>query len=189
MTLNAIEHFTSLDYTILGVVVFSIILSFFRGFLREAISLVTWVLAVILSVKFAPEVSKMLGGVVASQDVRYGISLGIVFIIVFIVGLIVNKIVGGLVNTTGLGFLDRILGLGFGAARGLVLAVAIILVIGLTPYDNTKWVQHSVLLPYLKPLVQHLQENLPENIGKVSSWLSNNVPNLAGNTMQHLTKK
>lgn len=185
MTLNSIEHFTGLDYTIAGVVLFSVILSFFRGFLKEAISLLTWVLAILLPVKFAPEVSKLLETYIASNDLRYGLSLGIVFIVVFIVGLFVNMMAGGLVKTTGLGFLDRILGVVFGAGRGLMLAVAIILVIGLTPYHQAAWVKNSVLLPKLRPLVNHLQSHLPEKIGHVSSWLKGNVPDISAHVAKH----
>lgn len=66
-----------------------------------------------------------------------------------IVGSILNYVVGALIKITGLGGLDRLLGLIFGTVRGgLIILALVILVPTLVPVEQDPWWTASVLIPY-----------------------------------------
>ena len=71
---------------------------------------------------------------------------------------------GRLVETTGLSGTDRLLGGVFGAARGLVLIVAVLLVAGFTPIPADPWWKDSSTIQRMLPLVSWAAEYLPESV-------------------------
>ena len=86
------------------------------------------------------------------------------FVAVLLLGGLINYLLGRLVESTGLSGTDRLLGGVFGAARGLVLVVAILLVAGFTPIPADPWWQESPTIRRMMPLVEWAAEFLPENI-------------------------
>ena len=68
-------------------------------------------------------------------------------------GYIVAKITGLMAKTLGFGWLDRILGGGFGAARGLLVVVMALFLFAKADTVERKWVNQSVLVPQFKPSV------------------------------------
>ncbi len=164
-------NWTGLDFVIAAILLFSIIVSFFRGFLREAISLLTWFLAFVGALKFAPDVSNLLHSVISSPKSRYVVAAVLIFILVLILGMIVNKLAHALVTTSGLGFIDKILGFIFGVARGLLFVTIMLLIIQASPFQNDAWVKKSQIAPYYQPYVTHFSDLLPKEIKTVSSWV------------------
>lgn len=168
---QTLMHFGTFDWVILGVVLVSVIVSFFRGFLREAISLATWFLAFFVAIKFSPVVDNLLKSFISHDITRYVASVSLIFIVVLIVGMIINKMAKSIVTTTGLGFLDKALGIVFGAARGFLFVIIILLVITESTYQDSTWFKQSTLAPYFKGPVSYFIALLPENIKSFSSWI------------------
>ncbi|MFV9988905.1 MAG: CvpA family protein [Coxiella endosymbiont of Dermacentor nuttalli] len=113
MNFNIVSHFNWVDCTIIGIVIFSIIVSFFRGFVREIISLVTWIAAVTVAFKFTEPIQIYLNIWISSDFLRYIVAFSILFLAVFIFGIFVNLITRILVRKTGLTIIDRLLGVFF----------------------------------------------------------------------------
>lgn len=165
-------HLNSLDYIIMGVVALSIIISFFRGFLKEAISLATWFLAFVAALKFAPWVSNdILHSAISHETSRYIASCVLIFLGVMIIGIVVNKLAGTLVTISGLWIFDRVLGIVFGAARGLLIAIIGLVIIQAGPFDNTAFAKESQLTPYFQPIVTQFESYLPKEVQHVSQWM------------------
>lgn len=162
---------TSLDYVIIGIILISVAVSFFRGFLKEAISLITWILAIFVSLKFSPRLSGMMHSLIQNATVRHVTASLILFVAVLILGAIINRLIHLLTHTAGLGLFDRLLGILFGATRGVLVVVVMLLVIEASSYNETPWAQKSILSPIFQPLVIYLKSLLPTEAPIVSTWL------------------
>ena len=164
-------HFAVLDYVILALVFFSLLMGFFRGFTREVISLITWFAAFYASITCLPMVSGWLTNSIPHETIRYIVSAITVFFAVLIIGMIINKIVCASVNATGAGFLNRLLGGIFGAGRGLLLVVILLLFITESPMRNATWFGQSQLSPYFQTAVAYFSGVLPKEIKQVSGMM------------------
>ncbi|MGL4858710.1 MAG: CvpA family protein, partial [Enterobacteriaceae bacterium] len=89
-----------IDYSIIGIIGLSAFISLIRGFVREALSLVTWGCAFFVASRFYPYLAAYFTGF---QDplVRNGVAICILFVSTLIVGAIVNYTIGLLVSKTG----------------------------------------------------------------------------------------
>src|SRR3990167_3037031 len=159
------------DFIILGILLLSVIIGFFRGFLREAISLATLFLAVYAALKFSPVVSGLFQSFISNPKARYICAAILTFLIVLILGALVNKLAHGLVATSGLGLLDKLLGLVFGAARGILFVTIILLIVHVSKYEKSAWVEQSQLTPHFQTIVARFSGLLPKDVLNVSAWM------------------
>jgi len=153
-----------IDLIILGVIVLSSLISLIRGFVKEAISLVTWVIAGVVAFRYFIPLADLLEPFVNSLTTRKWISGGILFIATLIVGAIVNFIVSQLVSRTGLSGTDKTLGVVFGAARGVLIVSMVILLASLTPMPSAEWWQDSALIGYFQPLAEWIKGLIPQDV-------------------------
>ncbi len=160
------------DAVIIGIIFLSVVISFFRGFLREAVSLITWVVAVLLALKFAPLLSRELATHIESHTVRYLLSFAVILIVVLIVGAIINLMIKMLVDKSGVGFIDRLLGVIFGTARGILAIGVMLMFLDVSALAAKPWYANSQLAPQFTPLVKWLESFVPEKMHEVTSWLN-----------------
>ena len=158
------------DYFIIGIIVVSALISVFRGFVREAFSLVVWVAAFWLAWAFFREFSQYLIQWISLPSARLGISFAIIMIAVLIVGGVVNYLLSQLVEHTGLSGTDRLLGIFFGIGRGAIIVAIIILLAGLTALPQDPWWNQSLLIIYFQDLSLWLKSFLPEDIAKYFTY-------------------
>jgi len=155
-----------LDYVIIGVIALSVVISFFRGFIREALALLVWACAVVVAWAFFRELAVHLEPWIGVPSLRYAAALAILVIGVLIVGGLVTYLVGELVERTGLSGTDRMMGMVFGAARGVLLIAVAVLIAGLTPLPEDPWWQESSLVSYFEETAIWLRELLPDDVAE-----------------------
>jgi membrane protein required for colicin V production len=155
---------TVVDIVIIVVISLSALFSVLRGFVKEAISLASWVVAIWLAVTFAPRLAELLPPSIESEAVRQAIGFGVIFILTLMVGAIVNKLTSQVVKKTGLSTADRLFGIAFGIARGGLIIVIFVVIGGMTPLTDTDWWQSSVLLQWFEQAAMVAQEYLPEDL-------------------------
>ena len=85
-----------IDLVIIGIIVLSALISLIRGFVKESISLVTWVVAGLLALRYYGPMADLLEPFINSVTLRQWIGGGILFVATLIVGAIVNFIVSQL---------------------------------------------------------------------------------------------
>jgi membrane protein required for colicin V production len=119
--------FNWVDYTILVIIGLSVAVSFVRGFVREALSLVIWVAAFWIAFTFSNTLSSLLVNTIHSAGIRWLAAFGGLVIITLILGAMLNYLIGQVVDKTGLGGTDRILGVAFGIVRGMLLVTVLIM--------------------------------------------------------------
>ena len=118
-----------LDIVLLVLVAASIIASFRKGFSRELIGLISVIVALFCGLWFYGSAGAFLLPYVSSKEIAHFCGFLLIFVAVLIAGAIVGHVFSRLVKAVGLSLFDRILGAGFGAVRGLLLAVALIVAI------------------------------------------------------------
>ncbi|WP_163937460.1 CvpA family protein [Paraferrimonas sp. SM1919] len=152
-----------IDYLIIGIIAISTLVSLVRGFAKEAMSLVVWITAFIISSRFYEDLSVHLTQI-DNPTVRTASAIGILFIATLIIGAMVNYILGQLVIKTGLSGTDRVLGLCFGAIRGVLITSLMLLFLDtLTPANQSQWWQQSVLIPELSVVVEWFFDLMKQN--------------------------
>ncbi len=153
---------TTVDLILLGLVVLSTAVGFWRGFIKEVFALLVWVFAFLAAFHYSGSTAVLLEPYVDVPSARSGLAFVGVFLVVLIAGGLLTFLVGKLVEKTGLSGTDRLMGGIFGAARGLLLLIALILTAGFTPVPLDDWWQESDVIQGLLPLAEWAGEFLPE---------------------------
>jgi membrane protein required for colicin V production len=139
---------TAADAFIVLVVLGSTLIGLLRGFVREAVSLVFWILAIWAAWKFGPIIEPHLGGLLADTSVAPWIGRLVILVLVLLVGWIVGMLLSYFTRSLGLGAMDRVLGLLFGILRGVVLVGLIVIGAELLHLNQEEWWGRSKLIPY-----------------------------------------
>lgn len=153
-----------IDYAIIGLISISLIIGLFRGLVREAFALVTWGLAAWIGFTFSVPFSSLLENSITIPSARVATAFVLLFILTLIVGAIINKLLSALLSKTGLSGTDRLAGLLFGVARGVLLVIILVMLAGLTPMPESTWWQESQLLPHFQVLASWLSTHMPDGI-------------------------
>lgn len=142
------------DYVIIGIIVFSALVSLIRGLIREALSLVTWACAFFIANHYYNYLAIYFTRF-EEQMVRNGIAIGLLFVVTLLVGAIVNYVISSLVEQTGLSGHDRVLGVCFGALRGvLIVSAALFFLDSFTGFSHIKEWQQSQLIPQFSSIIR-----------------------------------
>src|ERR1700744_993095 len=105
------------DYLVIAAVLISAVVGAMRGFLREAVALVTWLVALFVAWHFSDMVEPHLGGLLAGSYVRPWAARVIIVALILLFGAGLGAIVGHYVRLSIFSGMDRFLGFVFGAAR------------------------------------------------------------------------
>ncbi|VFP85967.1 CvpA family protein [Candidatus Erwinia haradaeae] len=111
-----------IDYIILAIISCSAFVSLRRGFIKEVLSLVIWVLALFIAYYYYNFLSNWLTIVgLHNTLVCNGIAITSLFVGALTVGAIASSIMGRLVLETGFSGTDQVLGICFGGLRGIII--------------------------------------------------------------------
>ncbi len=152
------------DWALVAVLILSILVGLWRGFIREVFSIAVWVLAVWVAFRYSGVAAGWLTGWVDLPSARAIIAFSGLLLVTLIIGGLAGWLLGQLVDSTGLGGTDRMIGMLFGLARGLIIIVLALLVARFTPFPQDPWWQQSSLLPYFERLAEHSVRWLPDNL-------------------------
>ena len=139
---------TGADLFILAILLGSTLIGVLRGFIREAISLAFWILAIWAAWKMGPVVEPHLGGLLADPTIAPWVGRLVILILVLLLGWVVGMLLSYFTRAMGLGPLDRVIGLFFGILRGLVLMGLVVIGGELLHMNQEEWWGRSKLIPY-----------------------------------------
>ena len=137
------------DYLFVGILVISLAVGVMRGFVREAISLLVWLVGLWLAWHFAYLLYPYLGGALSAPGLREWVARVLMLVLILLVGSVIGALVSYLINRAArLAVMDRLLGLLFGLVRAVVIAGIFVLVGKGLDLDDEKWWKSSRLMPY-----------------------------------------
>jgi membrane protein required for colicin V production len=139
---------TGADVLILLILLGSTLIGALRGFIREAVSVAFWILAIWASWKFGPIVEPHLGGLLAYPSVAPWVARLVILTVVLLLGWVVGMLLSYLTRGLGLGPVDRIIGLLFGIVRGIVLVGLLVIGGELLQLNSQDFWGRSKLIPF-----------------------------------------
>jgi membrane protein required for colicin V production len=154
------------DWTIVAIIGISCLISLLRGFVTEALSLLAWVLATCVAIAFHERLAWLFARWIDTPSIRFVLAFAALFIVTLIIGSLVARLLRSLVQASGLGGLDRLLGMVFGLARGLLIALALVLLLPLAvPVEQDGWWQQSRLIPHFVVLEGWARDTFNQLLG------------------------
>jgi membrane protein required for colicin V production len=148
--------FNQVDIVILIITVLSSAFGLWRGLIKEVLSLLTWIAALLVSRVYSEPLAGLMTGVIENDGIRYVIAFAILFVIVMMFGTFLNFLMSKLLNVTGLKLADRLLGAGFGVARGVIIVLVIMFITSMFVSETERW-QQSRFVPYGMDLIEKSQ--------------------------------
>src|ERR1700683_3505772 len=150
------------DYVVIAAIVISAVVGAMRGFLREAVALLSWVLALFFAWHFSDLVAPHLGGLMAGSEVRPWAARIIIVVLILMLGALVGSLLGRFVRLSIFSVMDSMLGFLFGVVRGIVLLGVFVILGQLLQLQSEPWWRHSVLVPYGEAVAHGLRSLLGE---------------------------
>ncbi|MFT4815277.1 MAG: membrane protein required for colicin V production [Pseudohongiellaceae bacterium] len=148
--------FNQIDIVILIITVLSSAFGLWRGLIKEVLSLLTWIAALLVSRVYSEPLAGLMTGMIENDGIRYVSAFAILFVIVMMFGTFLNFLMAKLLNVTGLKLADRLLGAGFGVARGVIIVLVIMFITSMFVSETELW-QQSQLVPYGMDLIEKSQ--------------------------------
>ncbi|MEP7244999.1 MAG: CvpA family protein [Gammaproteobacteria bacterium] len=160
------------DYLVIAAVLISAVVGAMRGFLREAIALVSLIVAIFLAWHFSDLVEPHLGGLLSKPPVSTWTARAIVFFIVLLIGMGIGALLGYFVRLSLFSGTDRFLGFVFGLLRGFVLLGVFVILGQLVRLETETWWKHSKLIPYGESIANGLRAIVGEQMAEHSNRVS-----------------
>ena len=157
---------TIFDYLVLFIFGCSVVIGLFRGLVKELISLLSWILALVIANAFGADLAALLPQAIPGQAMRLIIAFIALFIGVRLLMMLLAAALDSLIAAVGLTMADRALGGLFGLLRGAVLVLAAVLLAGMTDIPQQSFWKNAQLRPAVESTVREIKPFLPDNIAR-----------------------
>jgi membrane protein required for colicin V production len=160
------------DLALAAMLLLSIGIGLWRGLVFEVMSLAGWIVAYFAAPPLAPVVAELLPDSMTSKlgpAAFHVVTLVIAFFFVLLVWSLATRLVKALIHATPLSVVDRLGGAGFGALRGVFIALLLVLVIGASPLAESATWQASRAAPVLSGVWRDISPLLPEPVARFVS--------------------
>lgn len=162
---------TWLDYLLLATLAVSVLLGIWRGFVKEILSILIWIVAFGVAIWFAPDMAQYCKTVSDNPAMQATAAFLILFFLALVGGMLLHLLLMTIVDQTEFSIANRILGGLFGLVRGIALALVIVMLLSFTTLSKSPNWQHARVLPSFLSAADWIQafliKNAPQNIVKV----------------------
>ncbi len=154
------------DWIIAAIILVSMIVSIFRGFIKESLSLISWILAIWLGITFCVEAGELIHQYVRipTPKFREWAGFAAVFILTLFLFAVISYMVYKFIVRGPIKGVDRVLGIGFGALRGIAIVVALLMVARALGMENSQWWSSAKHIPKFVPVMDFVEGMLPESL-------------------------
>jgi membrane protein required for colicin V production len=154
------------DYAVIGIVALSLVLGLWRGVVSEMMALAAWVLAFMAALEFGAQSGQLVFPGIADPALRALAGCALVFFGVLVAMSLVRLAVRSMVKALGLSLSDRLLGMIFGLARGVLLVMILVAIGGMTAAPQQVWWKQATLAPPLQTAVLAARPWMPDDLAK-----------------------
>jgi len=158
----------SLDTGVVLIIFISVGIGIWRGFIREALSLATWVLAGFLAWVFAGPVAVIFEKDVTQPQIRMMAAFVLIFVIVYVLGSIITFVIHKILTKRPIFKLsNQVLGAILGSIRGVVIVVFGFMLAGMSlSIPKSEWWQSSLFAPFFESVALSMVDILPRDIAR-----------------------
>ena len=179
------DGFTIIDGVVAGVIILSALLAYSRGFVREGMAILGWVLAAALAFVFAPQVEPLvkeipvLGDYLAdSCELAVIAAFAAVFAVALVVVSLFTPLFASMVQQSALGGIDQALGFIFGVLRGILLvAIAFFVYETVMVNQSIDMVDQSRSAQVFSRMTQQIEDRDPK---QALGWITTQYEQLVG---------
>ena len=157
-----------LDIAIIGLILISVLVGFIRGFTKELMSIVAWVVSIYLAFNFYEPAAKYFSQFVNQEILSNVIGGGAIFVVSLFLFSLIGYLISKAVSASGIKGTDRVLGGVLGVARGVLIIGFLIVVASVFNVQNREIWQESQLIDHFEPVATIINSVLPEEF-KVSN--------------------
>lgn len=177
--------FTIIDGVVAIVIILSALLAYSRGFVREALAIIGWIVATIMAFVFADQVTPLVrqiplvGDFIGdSCELSVIAAFAAVFAVVLVIVSIFTPLFSSLIQRSVLGGIDQGLGFLFGALRGILLvAVAFFVYQTVLETQNIEMVENSRAITVFSKMTGSIEQRDPE---AALGWITTQYEQLVG---------
>jgi membrane protein required for colicin V production len=157
---------TAFDYTVLIIMISSMLVGTWRGVLGEIIAIATWILSFFAAKWCGDEFARQFLTVISDQTLRIIVAWVLIFVIVMLSMGLVRQAIRGLIRALRLTPTDRTMGVLFGAVRGSLIVLALVALGGMLSLSGEKWWREASLSSPLETIVLACRPWLPPEIAQ-----------------------
>ncbi len=157
---------TAFDYAVIVVVVVSVGIGWWRGLVYEAVTLLSWVAAYVLSRLLAADMAVYLPAALDGQVTRVAVAFAVLFVAALMLGSVLAWALSRVVKSTELASLDGSLGALFGLLRGVTLVVVLVLLAGMTDLPQTESWRGAASSGALETVAVEARTLLPDGLAQ-----------------------
>ncbi len=168
---------TILDIVVIVVVLISAVLAMVRGFIREVLSIASWVIAAAAAYFIYPSVLPLITPYIENEQIAIIVSAAVIFFIALVIASYITMKLADLVIDSRAGAIDRLLGFIFGVARGLLLAVIAFMGFMLLVANRPEWITNAQSRPLLTSLGTAIAAVLPDEFRETVTRALSDNPN------------
>lgn len=161
---------TAFDYLVIFVLVCSVIISTLRGLVKEILSLLSWIIALVVANAYGQDLAVLLPDVIPGGTTRLIVAFIALFLGVRLLMMMLTMAMDAVIKASGLSVADRGLGGLFGLARGLVIVLAVVLVCGMTAIPQQPFWKEALFSPLAETAARTVKPFLPGDMSRHVSF-------------------
>ena len=184
------EPFSSFDIVSGGLILFSALFAYFRGFIKEVLLILNWILAIILAYLISPMIFSTLSEINFIMRIL-GDSCELMMILSFLVGFTLALItvsfityrISYFIETSIFNEINKIFGLLFGFLRGGIIIIIFLIIYNQLLKESDSWAfiglskSNSITLILQEKILAQYPKDIPD-------WVINNYDKLLTNCVK-----
>lgn len=174
------------DIVVVAIIVLSALFGFIRGFLREVLSIGSWIVAG-LATWFGLPLLRPFARQYISHELIADVATGIaIFLVVLVVASVISHLITRSVRESALGPLDRSLGILFGIVRGAAIVSVALLICDnfYAPENRPQWLKDARTLPAVQIGADFVRQFVPATVAAQAQSTADSAKQQAQNAME-----